>query len=106
MRFLTFRTLLRFVRLLRVAVIINRPFRRGGLFDYVDGHTVPEWAAEFGARTWSQFFLKFALSYPGVTCAIPATSRVDHMIENMAAARGPLPDSAMRKRMIDHIERL
>lgn len=89
-----------------IAVIINRPFRRGGLFDYVEGHTVPEWAGEFGAHSWAQFFLKFTLSHPAVTCAIPATSRVDHMIENMAAARGPLPDSAMRKRMIDHMERL
>jgi diketogulonate reductase-like aldo/keto reductase len=89
-----------------IAVIINRPFQRGGAFEHVAGHPVPDWAAEFGADTWARFFLKFVLSHPAVTCAIPATSRVDHMVENMAAGRGPLPDAAMRRRMINHIERL
>ena len=89
-----------------IAIIVNRPFRRSGAFEHVAGHPVPDWAAEFGADTWAQFFLKFVLSHPSVTCAIPATSKVDHMVENMAAARGPMPDEAMRQRMINHIERL
>jgi len=88
------------------AVIVNRPFRRGGLFQSLGHHPLPEWANEFDARNWAQFFLKFVLSHPAVTCAIPATSQVAHMEENMAAARGPLPDAAMRKRMIDYVERL
>ncbi len=88
------------------AVIVNRPFQRGGLFERFAHHPLPGWAAEIEARNWAQFFLKFVLSHPAVTCAIPATSRLDHMAENMAAARGPLPDAAMRRRMIDHIERL
>ena len=89
-----------------IAIIVNRPFRRGGAFEHVAGHPVPDWATEFGADTWARFFLKFVLSHPAVTCAIPATSKVDHMVENMAAARGPMPDAAMRQRMINHIERL
>lgn len=89
-----------------IATIVNRPFRRGGLFDHVIGHDVPEWALEFGARTWSQFFLKFVLSHPAVTCAIPATSQVTHMDENMPSGGGILPDAKLRRRMIDHIESL
>ena len=89
-----------------LAVIVNRPFRGGALFDMVGGHPVPEWAGEFGAATWSQFLLKFILSHPAVTCTIPATSRLDHMGENMAALRGPLPDGAMRRRMAAHVEGL
>ena len=88
------------------AVIVNRPFQRGGLFQSFGHHPLPEWAREFGARNWAQFFLKFVLSHPAVTCAIPATSQVGHMEENMAAARGPMPDAAMRRRMIDYVERL
>lgn len=89
-----------------IAVIINRPFQRGGLFDHTDGHPLPGWAAEFDATTWAQFFLKFVVSHPAVTCAIPATSRVDHLLENMDAGRGRLPDGEMRQRMIRHIESL
>ena len=88
------------------AVIVNRPFQRGGLFQSFGHHPLPEWAREFGARNWAQFFLKFVLSHPAVTCAIPATSQVGHMEENMAAAHGPMPDAAMRRRMIDYVERL
>ena len=88
------------------AVIVNRPFQSGGLFQSFGHHPLPEWAREFGARNWAQFFLKFVLSHPAVTCAIPATSQVGHMEENMAAARGPMPDAAMRRRMIDYGERL
>lgn len=72
-----------------LAVIVNRPFQRGALFDRFQHHPLPAWAAEFGCANWAQFFLKFIVSHPAVTCAIPATSRVDHMLENMGAAYGP-----------------
>ena len=89
-----------------LAVIINRPFRRGGLIDMLDGKPLPAWAGEIGCTSWSQFLLKFIVSHPAVTCAIPATSRVDHMRENMVALRGSLPDAGMRARMIDYVENL
>jgi diketogulonate reductase-like aldo/keto reductase len=84
-------------------VIINRPFRGGGLFDPFQNHPLPEWAGEFDAANWAQFFLKFIISHPIVTCAIPATSRVDHMVENMGALQGRLPDPQMRTRMADYV---
>jgi len=87
-----------------IAVIINRPFRRGGLFDYVGRHPLPEWASEIDCISWAQFFLKFIVSHPSVTCAIPATTRVDHLRENMQSAYGRLPDEAMRKKMISTIQ--
>lgn len=89
-----------------LAVIVNRPFRRGALFDYFSSHPLPEWAGEIDCANWAQFFLKFIVSHPAVTCAIPATSRVDHMRENMGALHGRLPDEAMRKRMIRYVESL
>ena len=89
-----------------IAVIINRPFQRGGLFDYVDRHVLPEWAKEIDCDNWAQFFLKFIISHPAVTCAIPATSRLDHLAENMAAAYGRLPDQNMRHKMVRHIQSL
>jgi diketogulonate reductase-like aldo/keto reductase len=88
------------------AVLINRPFRTGQLFERVRGKPLPEWAAEIGCAAWSQLFLKFVVSHPAVTCAIPATSSVEHMRENMAALRGPLPDEAMRKRMAEYFDRV
>ena len=89
-----------------IAVIINRPFQRGGLFDYVGKHPLPAWAGEIDCTNWAQFFLKFIVSHPAVTCAIPATSRVDHLQENMAAAYGRLPDGAMRRKMVEAIKLL
>jgi aryl-alcohol dehydrogenase-like predicted oxidoreductase len=89
-----------------LGVIINRPFQRGALFDKFARHPLPEWAGEFDCSNWAQFFLKFVVSHPAVTCAIPATSRVDHMRENMGAMSGRLPDAQMRKRMIRTIESL
>lgn len=86
----------------KLAVLINRPFQRGGLFSRVAGKPLPAWAAELGVQSWAQFFLKFVVSHPAVTCAIPATSRVDHMQENMAVLRGPLPDVQMRRKMIEY----
>ena len=90
----------------RKAVIVNRPFRTGHLFERVQGKPVPAWTAELGCRTWAQFFLKFVISHPAVTCAIPATSSVEHMRENMEALRGPLPDPGQRQRMVDDFERV
>ncbi len=87
-----------------VAVIINRPFRRGALLDRLQGKPLPAWAGEFGCENWPQFLLKFIVSHPHVTCAIPATSRVDHMLENMGANFGELPDQRSRGRMIGYVE--
>ena len=89
-----------------LAVIANRPFRRGALFERVAQHKLPPWAGEIDCTNWAQFLLKFVVSHPAVTCAIPATSRVDHMRENMGAARGRLPDAKLRQRMIDYVARL
>ena len=82
-----------------IAVIANRPYRRGALPERAHGRPLPGWGREIGCATWPQALLTFIVSHPAVTCAIPATSRVDHMRENMAAARGPLPDAALRRRM-------
>jgi len=89
-----------------IGVLVYLPFGRDRLWDRVEGHEVPEWAAEFGATTWAQFFLKFATSHPAVTAATPATSKAHHMVDNMTAARGRLPDQAERKRMVDFIAAL
>jgi len=88
------------------AVVVNRPFRQKALFRQFGHHPLPGWAGEIGCRAWSQIFLKFIVSHPAVTCAIPATTRVDHMMENMDAMYGPLPDPALRARMIRDIEAL
>ena len=87
-----------------LAVITNRPLRRGTLFEMVGNAPLPAWAGEIDCANWAQFFLKFIVSHPAVTCAIPATSRVDHMHENMGAAYGRLPDAATRKRMVQYVE--
>lgn len=89
-----------------VAVIVNRPFRQGELIDAVQRYPLPEFAAEFGAANWAQVLLKFIVAHPAVTCAIPATSKVEHLNENMGAALGALPDEAMRRRIVAHIEQL
>jgi len=88
-----------------VAVLINRPYRSGGLFRAVRGHSVPDWAAEFAA-SWGQFFLKFIISHPAVTCVIPATSKPHHMQDNLEAGFGRLPDQATRQHMIDFVAAL
>ena len=89
-----------------IAVIINRPFQRGGLFDYVGNQPLPDWASDIDCTSWAQFFLKFIISHPAVTCAIPATSRVDHLIENIGVGYGSLPDQAMRMEMAEYVRRL
>lgn len=85
-----------------LAVLINRPFQRGELFRKVKGKPLPAWTAEFDCTSWGQFFLKFIVSQPAVTCAIPATSKLRHLQDNMAAGFGRLPDAALRKRMTDY----
>lgn len=89
-----------------IAVIINRPFRRKSLINRFEKYPLPPWSEDIGCQTWPQFLLKFVVSHPAVTCAIPATSRVDHMQENMAVLQGPLPDRRMRQAMIDYVETL
>ena len=85
------------------AVIVNRPFRRGSIIDRLQGQRLPEFAGEIGVETWPQYLLKWIIAHPAVTLAIPATSSVAHMRENMAAMRGPMPDAAMRRRMRDYV---
>jgi diketogulonate reductase-like aldo/keto reductase len=89
-----------------IGVIVNRPFREGALLQKIGRHPLPGWAADMDCANWAQFILKFIVSHPAVTCAIPATTRVDHVQENLDAARGRLPDQAMRARMIAHVEKL
>lgn len=89
-----------------IAVIVNRPYQRGALIRRFSGKSLPHWAGDIGASSWAQFLLKFIVGHPAVTCAIPATTRVDHVRENLAAAAGICPDAAMRKRMTDYIEQL
>jgi len=89
-----------------LAVIINRPFDGGDLFDQVGRRTLPPWAAEFDCANWAQYFLKWVVSHPSVTCAIPATRRPEHLDENMGAGAGRLPDPATRQRMQAHLARI
>jgi diketogulonate reductase-like aldo/keto reductase len=89
-----------------IGVIVNRPFRQGTLLGQVERHPLPAWAGEIGCASWAQFLLKFAVSHPAVTCAIPATTRVEHVQENMGVARRLQPDEAMRRRMVAYVENL
>jgi diketogulonate reductase-like aldo/keto reductase len=89
-----------------VAVIANRPFGGGNLFSRVRGKPLPEWAAEFDCRSWAQFFLKWIIAHPTITCAIPATSKVKHLEDNMQAGTGRLPDAKMRQRMVEAVAAL
>jgi diketogulonate reductase-like aldo/keto reductase len=89
-----------------IGVIANRPFREGALLRRVERHPLPAWAGEIGCASWAQLLLKFIVSHPAVTCAIPATTRTEHAREDMGAAHGPLPDGAMRRRMVAHVETL
>jgi aryl-alcohol dehydrogenase-like predicted oxidoreductase len=87
----------------RIAVLVNRPFAEGALFKHVRGKTLPPWSKEFGCASWAQFFLKFIIAHPAVTCAIPATSKVSHLIDNLQAGVGPLPDARMRAQMVRYL---
>ncbi len=88
------------------AVIVNRPFRRRQLINAVRHAPLPGFAAEIGCETWPQLLLKFIVSHPAVTCAIPATSQPDHMSENMAACYGPLPDDKQRRELLQYFARI
>lgn len=90
----------------RIAVIINRPFRRGELIRRVERSPLPAWAGEIDCANWAQVLLKFIVSHPAVTCAIPATTRVDHVREDVGASYGRLPDEAMRRRIVGLVESL
>ncbi len=98
------RRLLPLAREKGIAVIANRPFREGALINAVTRRPLPDHAAEIGAANWAQYLLKFIISHPALTVAIPATRRVDHMRENMGALTGPLPDAAFRQQMIAAFE--
>ncbi|MCI0433734.1 MAG: aldo/keto reductase [Gemmatimonadetes bacterium] len=86
----------------RIAVLVNRPFTTGNLFGRVRGRSLPDFAAEFDCSSWAQYFLKFVISHPAVTCAIPATSDPAHLRDNMGAGLGRLPDERLRRAMTDH----
>lgn len=88
-----------------IAVLVNRPFAAGGLFGRVRGQPLPPWAADFDCESWAQFFLKWVLAHPAVTCVIPATSRPEHLTDNMRAGLGALPDAATRERMVALVAR-
>lgn len=89
-----------------IAVIVNRPYQRGDLFRHVKGKQLPTWAPEFNCTSWGQYFLKYAVSHPAVTCAIPATTKVKHMKDNMQAGRGVLPTAKQRIQMVKYFESL
>jgi diketogulonate reductase-like aldo/keto reductase len=93
-------------RELGVAAIINRPFAQASLFSRVRGKEVPAWAAEFDCKSWGQFFLKYIISHPAVTCVIPATGKPQHLLDNMGAGVGKLPDEAVRKKMAAFMDSL
>jgi diketogulonate reductase-like aldo/keto reductase len=91
----------------KVAVIINRPFAGSSLFRRVRGKAVPEWAkSELGIESWAQYFLKWIVGHPAVTCAIPGTGKPEHMRDNLGAGRGALPDAAQRRRMAEALDKL
>jgi diketogulonate reductase-like aldo/keto reductase len=98
------RSILPLAQQMGVAVIANRPFAQSSLFSRVRGKTLPPWAAEFDCTTWAQFFLKYIVSHPALTCAIPATNKPEHLKDNMMAGVGRLPDAQTRRKMADYID--
>jgi diketogulonate reductase-like aldo/keto reductase len=88
----------------KVAIIVNRPFEEGALFRRTKGKELPAWSSEFECKSWAQFFLKFILSHPAVTCTIPGTSKVSHLVDNLGAAMGTLPDEKQREKMKGYFE--
>ena len=89
-----------------IATMVNRPFQRGELFQHVRGKKLPAWVKEFDCHSWGQFFLKFVVSHAAVTCTIPATSKVNHMLDNMGAGFGRMPDKIQRQRMLEYFSSL
>ncbi len=100
------RRLLRAAADSRTAVIVNRPFAEGAMFGSVKGKPLPGWAGEIGCASWAQFFLKWILAQPAVTCVIPGTRNPKHIADNLGAASDPVPDEAMRRRMSDYFAAL
>jgi diketogulonate reductase-like aldo/keto reductase len=88
----------------RLAVLINRPFAAGQLFRRARSKPLPPWSDEIGCASWAQFFLKFIVAHPAVTCALPATSNLEHLIDNMKAAHGPMPNAQFRERMARYVD--
>jgi diketogulonate reductase-like aldo/keto reductase len=91
---------------LKVAVIANRPFQEGALFRHVKGKSLPAWAGELAIQSWGQYFLKWIVSHPALTCVIPATSKPEHIRDNVAAGLDPLPDAPARKKMAGYFDSL
>ena len=89
-----------------IAVLVNEPFDQGTLFSHVRDQRLPAWTAEFDCHSWAQFFVKYILAHPAVTCPIPATSNPDHLRDNMQAGFGRLPNESQRRRMIQYLESL
>ena len=87
-------------------MLVNRPFEDGALFARVRGRPLPAWAAEIDCTSWAQYFLKFIVSHPAVTCVIPATAKPEHMADNIRAGHGRMPDDKMRERMAAHVAAL
>ena len=98
--------ILPFARERGMRVLINRPFGEGSLFRRTKGKPLPPWAAELGIESWAQYFLKWIVSHPAVTCAIPGTSNPRHMKDNLGAGQAPFPDATQRKRMAEHFDGL
>jgi aryl-alcohol dehydrogenase-like predicted oxidoreductase len=90
----------------QAAVIVNQPFEEGALFRKAKGKALPPWAGEIEVASWAQFFLKFIVSHPAVTCVIPATAKVDHMRDNLSGGMGRIPDEAQRRRMAEYWDAL
>ena len=90
----------------KVAVIVNQPFAEGALFSRVKGKPLPPWAKEYDINSWAQYFLKWIVSHPAVTCAIPGTGRPDHMRDNLVAGHGIVPDEKGRKRLAEYFDGL
>jgi aryl-alcohol dehydrogenase-like predicted oxidoreductase len=89
-----------------VAVIVNRPFAEGLLFRKTKDKPLPAWAADLDIGSWAQYFLKWIVAHPAVTCAIPGTGKPEHMRDNLGAGKGALPDAATRKKMSDYLQAL
>jgi len=100
------KTLLAICEAAGVAVIANRPFAEGAMFRRVRGKALPPWAAELGIASWAQYFLKWIVGHPAVTCAIPGTGKPEHMADNVAAGFGALPDAATRRKMAEYFDAL
>ena len=91
---------------MKIGVIANRPFAEGALFGRVKGKPLPPWAAELGIESWAQYFLKWIVSHPALTCAIPGTGRPEHIRDNVAAGFGALPDASIRRKMVEYFDSL